>query len=104
MKSNLPADVQAVDVLSFPHLDAKVGIVAVGMVVVGMKNDWYFVRQCIVAIVVQSLVARIEAHDCHLVELQMALVIFGKSSLAVGAAPLVAVAMHIEMRKKERKK
>lgn len=83
---------QAVDaVLDSLHLDAKVGVAAVGMIVVGMKNGCYSVRRCIVAIVAQSLVAQIEAHGCHLVGLQMALVIFGKSSLAVEAAPLVAV-------------
>lgn len=101
---SLPAEVQAVDVaLNFLHSDAKVGVAVVGMIVVEMKNGCYFDQLCIVAIVAKSLVAQIEDHDCHLVELQMALVIFGKSSLAVEAVPLVAVVIHVKMGKKKKK-
>lgn len=77
----LPAEEQTDVVRVCLHLDAIVEDVA--GIAVQMENYWRFDRQCIVVVAAQSVAEQTEDHAVHLVELQMALAIFGKSSLAV---------------------
>lgn len=69
-------------------------VVVVGMIVAETRNGCYFVPQCIVVIVAQSVAVQTVDHVDHLIGLQMALVIFGKNSLAAAAVPVAVDVIH----------